>query len=170
MGRHPKQSGATVKAATGSGGEGNGGGSAGNGGAGEECHGTAEEGEKKVLNEKLMEQVLDPENLRAAYLAVKANKGAAGIDGIGTEELGDHLRKHWPGIKAKLEEGRIPAIPGAGGGDTQKRGRETPTRHPDHGGPVDPASPAPGIGRDISTLTSANTATDFDGGAAPMTR
>ncbi len=123
MSRNPKQTGAAVKAATGSGGEGSGGGPAGNRGAGGECRATAEEGEKRVLNEKLMEQVLDPENLRAAYLAVKANKGAAGIDGIGTEELGDHLRAHWPGIKAKLEEGRYrPSpvraveIPKSGGG------------------------------------------------------
>jgi len=81
------------------------------------------EGEERVLNERLMEEVMDPDNLRAAYLAVKANKGAPGIDGITTEELGDHLRKHWPGIRAKLEEGRYspsPAravdIPKGGGG------------------------------------------------------
>ena len=74
-------------------------------------------------NEKLMETVLDADNLHAAYLAVKANKGAAGIDGIGTEELGEHLRKHWAGIRAKLEEGtykpapvRAVEIPKSGGG------------------------------------------------------
>jgi len=71
----------------------------------------AKEGEKKVLNENLMEQVLNPENLQAARLAVKANKGAAGIDGIGTNELDDHLRKHWSGIKTKLEEGRYQPAP-----------------------------------------------------------
>ncbi len=123
MCRHPKQGGATVKAAACPGGEANGGGPAGNRAAGDECGASAKGDEKKVLNEKVMEQVLDPENLKAAYLAVKANKGAAGIDGIGTEELGDHLRAHWPGIKAKLEEGRYrPApvraveIPKSGGG------------------------------------------------------
>ena len=73
-----------------------------------------------------MEQVMAPENLKAAYLAVKANKGAAGIDGISTEELGDHVRKHWPGIKAKLEEGtyrpsavRAVEIAKSGGGKRQ---------------------------------------------------
>ena len=59
-----------------------------------------------MLNEKLMEQMLESENLQAAYLAVKANKGAAGVDGLSTDELGDHLRKHWPGLKHKLEESR----------------------------------------------------------------
>jgi len=71
-----------------------------------------------------MEQVLDPENLRAALHAVKANKGAAGVDGIGTGELSAHLRKHWEGIRVKLESGRYrPSpvkaveIPKPGGGE-----------------------------------------------------
>ena len=50
--------------------------------------------------------MLESENLQAAYLAVRANKGAAGVDGLSTDELGDHLRKHWPGLKHKLEESR----------------------------------------------------------------
>ena len=41
--------------------------------------------EKKMLKEDLLEQVLDPENMRAAYAAVKRNGGKAGIDGIETE-------------------------------------------------------------------------------------
>ena len=78
-----------------------------------------------MLNEKkrLMEEVLDPDNLRAALLAVKANGGAAGIDGIGTKELPAHLCEHWEGIRTKLEEGtykpapvRAVDIPKAGGG------------------------------------------------------
>jgi len=84
MGRHSKQTGVVEKTATGFGGEAKGGGPAGSGGADGECSGTAEAGETKVLNDELMEQVLAPENLQAAYLAVKANQGAAGIDGIGT--------------------------------------------------------------------------------------
>jgi hypothetical protein len=84
MGRDPKQTGAAVEATTGFGGEAKGGGPAGSGGADGECQGTAEAGETKVLNDELMEQVLAPENLQAAYLAVKANQRAAGIDGIGT--------------------------------------------------------------------------------------
>lgn len=71
----------------------------------------AEEGEKKVLNEELMEKVLDPENLRVAYRAVKANKGGAGVDGISIEELPAHLRKHWEGIRWKLESGRYRPAP-----------------------------------------------------------
>ena len=64
-----------------------------------------------MLKEDLLEQVLDPENVRAAYAAVKRNGGKAGIDGIETEQLGAHLRAHWAGIKAKLFEGRYKPAP-----------------------------------------------------------
>ena len=57
---------------------------------------------------------------------MKANRGSAGVDGIGTEELGAHLRVHWEGIETKLRAGRYkPAavkavrIPKAGGGERQ---------------------------------------------------
>ncbi len=60
----------------------------------------------KALNEGLMEQMLEPENLRVAWKAVKANRGAAGIDGIGVEAFMDHIRPHWEKVRAKLVEGR----------------------------------------------------------------
>jgi group II intron reverse transcriptase/maturase len=83
-------------------------------------------GEKNVLKEDLLEAVLERSNLQAAYLTVKGNKGAAGIDGIGTEDLGEHLCAHWVGIRAKLLEGRYKpspvrpvAIAKPGGGERQ---------------------------------------------------
>jgi RNA-directed DNA polymerase len=36
---------------------------------------------------------------------VVENKGAAGVDGIGIAEIKDHLKQHWPTIKAKLLAG-----------------------------------------------------------------
>jgi hypothetical protein len=36
---------------------------------------------EKVLKEEVMEHVVEPENLEAAYRRVKANGGAAGVDG-----------------------------------------------------------------------------------------
>ena len=56
---------------------------------------TGEERTIEVLNEELMEQVLEAENLRSALKAVRANKGAAGVDGISTEELEGHLSSVW---------------------------------------------------------------------------
>ena len=66
---------------------------------------------QKVLNEDLMEQVLMPENLKAALKKVKANDGAPGIDGMTTDELDDHMRKHWAKVKTKIEEGTYRPAP-----------------------------------------------------------
>ena len=49
-----------------------------------------------------MEEVVRPENADAAWLAVKRNGGAPGIDGMTTGELRDHVRAHWETIRFKL--------------------------------------------------------------------
>ena len=49
-----------------------------------------------------MEEVVEAANARAAYERVVGNHGAPGIDGMSVEDLGDHLRKHWPRIKEEL--------------------------------------------------------------------
>jgi group II intron reverse transcriptase/maturase len=53
----------------------------------------------------LMEAVCERGNLKLAYQRVVENKGAAGVDGIGVAEFKDHLKQHWPTIKAKLLAG-----------------------------------------------------------------
>jgi len=72
---------------------------------------------------QLMERVLERENLRTALRQVKSNKGGPGIDGMTVDELPDHLRRHWIGIKASLLDGtyrpqpvKRVMIPKAGGG------------------------------------------------------
>jgi retron-type reverse transcriptase len=57
------------------------------------------------MYENLMEEVVQPDNYGKALRAVIANKGAPGIDRMGTEELNGHLLKHWPKIHAKLMAG-----------------------------------------------------------------
>jgi RNA-directed DNA polymerase len=57
------------------------------------------------MYENLMEQVVNQENATAAWLAVKRNGGAPGIDGMTTEALRDHVRAHWETIRAKLLAG-----------------------------------------------------------------
>ena len=52
-----------------------------------------------------MDSVVSPENATRAWKAVKRNQGAPGIDGMTTEELRDHIRKHWETIRAKLLAG-----------------------------------------------------------------
>jgi RNA-directed DNA polymerase len=50
----------------------------------------------------LMEAVCERGNLKLAYQRVVENKGAAGVDGIEVAAFKDHLKQHWPTIKAKL--------------------------------------------------------------------
>ncbi len=57
------------------------------------------------MHEDLMEQVVTRENATAAWLAVKRNGGAPGIDGMTTQQLRDHVRAHWETIRAKLLAG-----------------------------------------------------------------
>ena len=57
------------------------------------------------MYEQLMEQVISRENATAAWLAVKRNGGAPGVDGMTTKQLGEHLRRHWESICAKLVAG-----------------------------------------------------------------
>jgi len=53
----------------------------------------------------LMEAVVGRRNLQLAYQRVVENKGAAGVDDIAVSELKDHLKQHWPQVRAKLLTG-----------------------------------------------------------------
>ena len=57
------------------------------------------------MHEELMERVVTQANANAAWLAVKRNGGAPGIDGMTTQQLRDHVRKHGEAIRAKLLAG-----------------------------------------------------------------
>lgn len=70
-----------------------------------------------------MEIILDRENLKTALARVRRNKGAAGVDGMGVDDLPAHLKRHWPAIRAQLIDGtykpqpvRRVEIPKASGG------------------------------------------------------
>ena len=62
----------------------------------------------------LMEAVCERGNLQLAYQRVVENKGSAGVDGIGVGAFKDHLKQHWPAIKAKLLAGGTCLRRGAG--------------------------------------------------------
>ncbi len=59
----------------------------------------------------LMDAVCERGNLMLAYDRVVKNKGAAGVDGIGIIEFKEHLKQHWPTIKAKLLTGEYIPLP-----------------------------------------------------------
>ncbi|MEC5321070.1 group II intron reverse transcriptase/maturase [Brenneria populi subsp. brevivirga] len=54
----------------------------------------------------LLEAALSRENLQAAWKRVKANKGAAGADGLDIEQTARQLRTHWPAIRQALQAGK----------------------------------------------------------------
>src|SRR2546429_9567613 len=59
----------------------------------------------EVATTGLMEAVVERGNLMLAYQRVVANKGAAGVDELTVTELKDHLKRHWPTMRARLLAG-----------------------------------------------------------------
>jgi RNA-directed DNA polymerase len=79
----------------------------------------------------LIEEACEKGNLKEALRRVKANAGAAGVDGMTVKELSEFLRENWPRLKEQLLTGtykpqpvRRVEIPKSGGG-TRKLGIPT---------------------------------------------
>jgi RNA-directed DNA polymerase len=74
----------------------------------------------------LLQAALARENLQQAWKRVRANKGAAGADGLDIDQTAAHLRTAWPIIRDQLLKGtyrpmpvRRAAIPKPGGGERE---------------------------------------------------
>src|SRR6266478_4367981 len=61
--------------------------------------------ESPARTDRLMEEVCERENLKAALRQVKGNKGSAGVDGVTVNQLPDYLKQHWPAIREQLLKG-----------------------------------------------------------------
>ncbi|WP_234896540.1 group II intron reverse transcriptase/maturase [Sinorhizobium meliloti] len=59
----------------------------------------------------LLEAALARENLQRAWKRVKANKGAAGADGLSIEATAAHLRTSWPDIRERVLAGTYRPMP-----------------------------------------------------------
>ncbi|HET7267425.1 MAG TPA: group II intron reverse transcriptase/maturase, partial [Oleiagrimonas sp.] len=77
-----------------------------------------------ALHDTLIERVLARANLQQAWMRVKANRGAPGIDGMRIEDFPAFARSHWPAIRQQLADGsyrpqpvRRVSIPKPGGGE-----------------------------------------------------
>ncbi len=74
----------------------------------------------------LLGRVLARDNLQRAWKRVKANRGAAGVDGLDIASTGAYLKAAWPDIRDQLREGRYRPqpvrrvrIPKPGGGERE---------------------------------------------------
>ncbi len=62
---------------------------------------------KPAFSHDLLERVLQRDNLQAAWRRVRANKRAAGIDGMTIDEFPDWAKSgHWKTVVTELETGR----------------------------------------------------------------
>ena len=60
---------------------------------------------------RLLEDVLERNNMSEAMYRVIRNKGSYGIDGMKTDELREHVKKTWATVKTKLLEGKYNPSP-----------------------------------------------------------
>ena len=75
------------------------------GGEETESSGATNGPESPASTNRLMEEVCERENLKAALQQVKANKGSAGVDGMTVGALTGYLQQHWPAIREQLLNG-----------------------------------------------------------------
>jgi len=74
-----------------------------------ECRGGGKHGAPQERT--MIEDILEPENLAAAWKRVKANKGAPGIDGMTVGDFPAFAREHWPRIATAIREGTYRPAP-----------------------------------------------------------
>jgi len=86
----------------------------------------ARRGTERSGTGRLMEEVVEKTNLKAALKRVRQNKGGPGIDGMTVGELPEHLRREWIRIREELLAGtyrpqpvKRQTIPKAGGGERE---------------------------------------------------
>lgn len=64
-----------------------------------------------MKTESLLEKILCSENLNKAYLQVKRNKGAEGVDGMKINELGEYLKVNGEEIKEQIRKRKYKPSP-----------------------------------------------------------
>ena len=67
--------------------------------------------ERDSAQPKLLEAILYKDNFNRAYKRVKANKGAAGIDGMTVEEALPYLKEHQQELTDRIYRGKYTPSP-----------------------------------------------------------
>ena len=58
------------------------------------------------MEDRLINQILNPENMHQAKVKVISNKEASGIDSISVEEIDDYIKENWARIRQEIIERR----------------------------------------------------------------
>lgn len=58
-----------------------------------------------VVKDRLLENIMDKENVRAAMKRAISNKGSHGVDGMKVDELRDYLNDNWTTLKQSVMSG-----------------------------------------------------------------
>lgn len=72
---------------------------------------TSGKNSERANKPKLLEAILETENLNEAYQQVKRNKGSHGIDGMRVDEMRDHLKTQGEALKQAILEGNYTPSP-----------------------------------------------------------
>lgn len=88
----------------------------------------------------LLGAALTRENMQRAFKRVRANKGAAGVDGLAIDQTAQHLLTHWPVLREQLLQGTYRPSPVRRVTIPKPDGGQRELGHPDGDGPIDPAS------------------------------
>src|SRR5436853_6257264 len=67
--------------------------------------------ENPASTNRLMEEVCERENLKAAMRRVRANQGSPGVDGMTVIGIKDYLKQHGPAIREQLLNGTLEPAP-----------------------------------------------------------
>lgn len=70
-----------------------------------ELFAASQSAERLGRSDRLMDMILERDNLIRAWERVCANKGAPGVDGMKIDQLWAYLKSHWPKIKQDLLSG-----------------------------------------------------------------
>ncbi|AOE83682.1 Retron-type reverse transcriptase [Pseudomonas sp. TCU-HL1] len=63
------------------------------------------QGDPESAGQGLLQRAFARGNLQRAWKRVKANKGAAGVDGLDIEQTAEHLLTEWAGVRQQLLSG-----------------------------------------------------------------
>ena len=99
----------------------------------------------------LLERILSRDNLNRAYKRVRANKGAAGIDGMTVEDALPWLREHREELLESVRQGKYKPPAGAPKGDPQAGWRCKKVGYPDCYRPHYPAGNRTATGSNLRT-------------------